>query len=88
MLRHSFVFIGKGDEQLPKRLGIIFLPTVSSSGCVTGASPKRHVGESRPARSPLARRGLSGPSGAGQRRARGRLFVSFAEKHPHPVYVC
>ena len=30
MLRHSFVFIGKGDEQLPKRFGVIFLPAVSS----------------------------------------------------------
>lgn len=45
----QFCFIGKGDEQLSKRLGVIFSPAVSSSGSVTGASPERHVGESHPA---------------------------------------
>ena len=45
----QFCFIRKGDKQLSKRPGVIFLPAVSSSGSVSGASPERHVGESHPA---------------------------------------
>ena len=78
----QFCFIGRGDEQLSKRLGVIFLPAVSSS--VMGASPERHLGESHPAHSFLARRSVAGPRGARQRGARGLLCVSFAEEHSTP----
>ena len=70
MLCHSFVFTGKVDEQLSKGLVSFSCPQLVRLALSRELLP-RDVGESRPAHSPLSRRGVSGPRGAGQRRHAG-----------------